>query len=132
MPFYIGLLLPICLIILMNIVLLSLVIHSVHYTPANIRSSKKESSKKAYMFKLTKITIACSALLGIAWLFGVLAVGKLTTVMQYLFCIFNSLQGMFVFVFYVLTNDEVKKEWLDLLGWEDFSIITLSFGGKHF
>ena len=84
------------------------------------------------MFKLTKITIACSAILGIAWLFGVLAVGKLTTVMQYLFCIFNSLQGLFVFVFYVLTNDEVKKEWLDLLGWEDFSIITLSFGGKHF
>ncbi|XP_066933156.1 uncharacterized protein [Clytia hemisphaerica] len=130
MPFYFGLLLPICFIILMNIILLSLVIYNVHRTPANIRSSRKESSKKSYMFKLTKITIACSTLLGIAWLFGVLAVGKLTMVMQYLFCIFNSLQGLFVLVFYVLTNEEVKKEWLELLGWDDFSIISLSFGAK--
>ena len=118
LPFYIGLVLPICLIILLNIVLLILVLRGIHNTPSNVRTSKSIDEETPYMLKLAKITIACSVLLGVTWLFGFLAVGELTEVMQYLFCIFNSLQGFFIFVFYTLTNAEVKKEWANLLGWE--------------
>eukprot|EP00111_Clytia_hemisphaerica_P012507 TCONS_00036725-protein len=118
LPFYIGLVLPICFIILLNIVLLILVLRAIHNTPSNVRASKSIDEETPYMLKLAKITIACSVLLGVTWLFGFLAVGELTEVMQYLFCIFNSLQGFFIFVFYTLTNEEVKKEWANLLGWE--------------
>ena len=121
LPFYISLVIPICLILVLNTVLLVLVLRGIKNTPNNIRSSKiiDENEKESkFNLKLAKITLSCSILLGLTWLFGFLAVGELTALMQYLFCIFNSLQGFFIFIFYTLTNDEVKKEWKNALGWE--------------
>ena len=118
---------PICLILVLNAILLVLVLRGIQNTPNNIRSSKimdEKTSESVFNLKLAKITLSCSILLGLTWLFGFLAVGELTTLMQYLFCIFNSLQGFFIFIFYTLTNDEVKKEWKNALGWE---FLTSSF-----
>ena len=113
---------PVCIILVFNTVLLVLVLQGIQDTPSNIRSSKiiDEKAETAYNLKLAKITLLCSVLLGLTWVFGFLAVGELTTVMQYLFCIFNSLQGFFIFIFYTLKNDEVRKEWRNALGWESF------------
>uniref|UniRef100_A0AAV2MT05 G-protein coupled receptors family 2 profile 2 domain-containing protein n=1 Tax=Knipowitschia caucasica TaxID=637954 RepID=A0AAV2MT05_KNICA len=47
-------------------------------------------------------------ILGISWIFGVLAVNTHSLVFLYIFAIFNSLQGFFVFLFHCLLNSEVR------------------------
>ena len=39
-------------------------------------------------------------LLGLIWAFGILAIGDTKMIFQYLFCFFNSFQGLFVFIFF--------------------------------
>lgn len=47
--------------------------------------------------------------LGLTWTFGVLAVNYLRDVFQWAFCIFNGLQGFYIFLFFVVCNPDVKK-----------------------
>ncbi|XP_052811923.1 adhesion G-protein coupled receptor D1-like [Mya arenaria] len=46
---------------------------------------------------------------GITWLFGVFAVNKDTVVFQYLFVIFNSLQGVLIFVVQCILDRKVQE-----------------------
>ena len=59
----------------------------------------------------TKIAIIFSVLLGCTWVFGLVAVEDLKFTFQLLFCIFNSLQGFFIFVFFCLRSEDVRAEW---------------------
>ncbi|XP_032373214.1 adhesion G-protein coupled receptor D1 isoform X1 [Etheostoma spectabile] len=47
-------------------------------------------------------------ILGISWIFGVLAVNTHSLPFLYIFAVFNSLQGFFVFLFHCLLNSEVR------------------------
>ena len=49
-------------------------------------------------------------LLGLTWIFGILAIDDAKLPIQYLFCIFNSLQGMFVFIFFVILPARKKQQ----------------------
>ncbi|KAM6930582.1 adhesion G-protein coupled receptor D1 isoform 1-T1 [Xenentodon cancila] len=59
-----------------------------------------------------KLTIKAVAvllpILGISWIFGVLAVNTHSLPFLYIFAVFNSLQGFFVFLFHCLLNSEVR------------------------
>ena len=72
------------------------------------------------MSNITKIRIAaaCSVLMGTTWIIGLFAVGVLTFAFQVIFCVLNSLQGFFIFVFYCARSKDVRKEWLRFLGME--------------
>ena len=48
-------------------------------------------------------------ILGMTWLFGMLAFNSATIVFQYLFVIFNSFQGLFIFLIYCVFNSEVSE-----------------------
>ncbi|XP_064646701.1 uncharacterized protein LOC135499704 [Lineus longissimus] len=50
-------------------------------------------------------------LLGLTWVFGVFAVNNSTIIFQYLFTIFNSLQGLFIFIVHCLMNKQLQKIW---------------------
>ena len=56
-----------------------------------------------------KSTVVLFPLLGVTWLFGILALDSKTIAFQYLFAIFNSLQGFFIFIFHCLLNSEVRS-----------------------
>ena len=56
-----------------------------------------------------KSAVVLFPLLGVTWLFGILALDRKTIVFQYLFAIFNSLQGFFIFIFHCLLNSEVRS-----------------------
>ncbi|TWW61122.1 adhesion G-protein coupled receptor D1 isoform X1 [Takifugu flavidus] len=59
--------------------------------------------------KLTAKAVAVLLpILGISWIFGILAVNTHSLVFLYIFAIFNSLQGFFVFLFHCLLNSEVR------------------------
>ncbi|CAG5920891.1 unnamed protein product [Menidia menidia] len=59
-----------------------------------------------------KLTVKAVAvllpILGISWIFGVLAVNTASLPFLYIFAVFNSLQGFFVFLFHCLLNSEVR------------------------
>ncbi|XP_053480152.1 adhesion G-protein coupled receptor D1 isoform X2 [Ictalurus furcatus] len=59
--------------------------------------------------KLTAKAVAVLLpILGISWTFGVLAVNDQSFLFQYMFAVFNSLQGFFIFLFHCLLNSEVR------------------------
>ncbi|XP_064210091.1 adhesion G-protein coupled receptor D1 isoform X1 [Anguilla rostrata] len=59
--------------------------------------------------KLTAKAVAVLLpILGISWVFGVLAINDHSLLFQYLFAVFNSLQGFFIFLFHCLLNSEVR------------------------
>uniref|UniRef100_A0A8C8VLJ3 Adhesion G-protein coupled receptor D1 n=1 Tax=Pelusios castaneus TaxID=367368 RepID=A0A8C8VLJ3_9SAUR len=63
----------------------------------------------ANALKLTAKAVAVLLpILGSSWIFGVLAVNGHAIVFQYMFAIFNSLQGFFIFLFHCLLNSEVR------------------------
>ncbi|XP_029294812.1 adhesion G-protein coupled receptor D1 isoform X2 [Cottoperca gobio] len=59
-----------------------------------------------------KLTVKAVAvllpILGISWIFGVLAVNTHSLPFLYIFAVFNSFQGFFVFLFHCLLNSEVR------------------------
>ncbi|XP_046880032.1 mucin-12-like [Hypomesus transpacificus] len=54
-------------------------------------------------------------LLGLTWGFALFAWGDLYLPFIYLFTIFNSLQGFFIFVFHCAVKDSVRKQWRTFL-----------------
>ncbi|XP_029939084.1 adhesion G protein-coupled receptor L2 isoform X24 [Salarias fasciatus] len=50
-------------------------------------------------------------LLGLTWSFGLFFISEASLVMAYLFTIFNTFQGMFIFIFHCLLQKKVRKEY---------------------
>ena len=51
---------------------------------------------------------ALLCLLGLTWSFGLFFLNESSVVMAYLFTIFNTLQGMFIFIFHCLLQKKVS------------------------
>ncbi|KAF7202384.1 transcript variant X26 [Nothobranchius furzeri] len=54
---------------------------------------------------------ALLCLLGLTWSFGLFFISEASIVMAYLFTIFNTFQGMFIFIFHCLLQKKVRKEY---------------------
>ena len=61
------------------------------------------------------MALAIMVLLGLTWFFGALAIGSARLLFQYLFCIFNSLQGFAIFWFHCIRQPEVRQCWADFV-----------------
>jgi len=80
-------------------------------------SFKKRGTQRIGMnYTTVRITFTFNILLGTTWVFGLMAVKDAMVLFQWLFCIFNSLQGFFIFIFYILRSSEVLNEWRRLFG----------------
>lgn len=104
--FYFGILLPAGIILLFNLVILIAVIRKLSRT--NMKKGK--SGENRTLLGQVKVAFVCSLLVGITWIFGALAVGRVTMFFQWLFCIFNSFQGLYIFIFYMVRSQDVKRE----------------------
>ncbi|XP_028399494.1 adhesion G-protein coupled receptor G6-like [Dendronephthya gigantea] len=103
-PFIVAFLAPIVLILVGNIVAFYFIIRSLLTSGAKLTSDKKTTG-----FQHARRGIAIMVLLGLTWLFGILAIGDAKPVFQYLFCIFNTLQGLFVFIFFVVLPSGTRQ-----------------------
>ena len=72
--------------------------------------NKVTCDKKTTGYQQAKQGIAIMVLLGLTWLFGILAIGDAKIAFQYLFCIFNTLQGLFVFIFFVVLPNGTRQK----------------------
>jgi len=106
-----GLFTPICLMIMFNLVIFIKVVIA-------LRKQNIQSQKFSHSFELkrqVRIAMSCCFLLGLTWIFGVLAISDARLPFQYLFCIFNSLQGLFLFYFNVFRQTRIRDAWKALL-----------------
>ena len=56
-----------------------------------------------------RIACICTCIMGLTWVFGAFALADAAIVFQWLFTIFNSLQGLFIFIFHTFRNTEIQK-----------------------
>ncbi|KAJ7379075.1 hypothetical protein OS493_018872 [Desmophyllum pertusum] len=97
---------PVILIALANSIILGMVVKEIlrlnHPTTGD--DTKYQSARSG-----VQSAVVLLPLLGITWLFGILTFNSDTLAFQYLFAIFNSLQGFFIFLFHCLLNSEVRR-----------------------
>ncbi|XP_065199232.1 uncharacterized protein LOC135830935 [Sycon ciliatum] len=72
------------------------------------RAQRKGNDYDAVQASL-KGAVVILPLLGISWAMGLLAVSDNTLAFHYLFVIFNSLQGLFIFIMHCVRNPQVKR-----------------------
>ena len=53
-------------------------------------------------------------LFGLQWVFGAFTIAEASTVFQWFFVIFSTLQGFFLFVFFCILGQDAREEWLNL------------------
>ncbi|CAB3991597.1 adhesion G- coupled receptor G2-like [Paramuricea clavata] len=103
-PFFVAFVTPVILILVGNIVVFCLVIRSLLTSGKKVTSSLKVSS-----LQQARQGIAIMVLLGLTWLFGFLAIDDAKLAFQWLFCIFNSLQGFLVFILFCILPAGTRK-----------------------
>ncbi|XP_065905683.1 latrophilin-like protein LAT-2 isoform X2 [Dysidea avara] len=103
---------PIGAMILINCVFLGITLKVLYQNTRNaIR--ERASINKATTKDLLKATVVLLPLLGLTWIIGVLAVNNDTVAFAWIFAILNSLQGVFIFIFHVVKNNQVAKVFRD-------------------
>jgi len=123
-PFYALFLAPIVLVILINLVFFALVAKVIK----NSKSSGNISDQEQILRQL-KAAVGVMVLLGTGWFFGIfmsVPAPQFQVGMQYLFILLNSTQGIFVFLFYIVLNDQVKSHWLVKMGLQEEKRTTTS------
>ncbi|KAM4889341.1 adhesion G protein-coupled receptor E1 [Thomomys bottae] len=99
---------PVCVIIAINSVLLSVTLWILKQKLASVNA---EVSTLKDTRLLTFKAFAQIFILGCSWLLGVFQLGPVARVMAYLFTITNSLQGAFVFLIHCVLNHQVREEY---------------------
>lgn len=94
---------PSLTVLLVNAVIFVWVIRAMLTSHKMTSASHKEKIKRGI-----KSSIILFPLLGLTWVFGVLGFDQHTVVFLYLFAIFNSLQGFFVFIFHCVLDQQVR------------------------
>ncbi|XP_019899110.2 adhesion G protein-coupled receptor L3 isoform X3 [Esox lucius] len=99
---------PATLIIMLNVIFLGIALYKMfHHTAILKPDSGCLDNIKSWVIG----AIALLCLLGLTWAFGLMYVNESTIIMAYLFTIFNSLQGMFIFIFHCVLQKKVRKEY---------------------
>ncbi|XP_028397360.1 uncharacterized protein LOC114521149 [Dendronephthya gigantea] len=96
---------PAILVMIINIIILCKVMKEIN----SLRTSDQRDSNVRSIRYGVRSTIILLPLLGLTWAFGLICVNDDLIVFQYLFTIFNSLQGLFIFLFHCVFNTEVRK-----------------------
>ena len=105
---------PIFAILLFNIVIFVVVISVlVKHARKQIDSSDKSNQQTVIRVMLT--IMGLMALFGLTWIFAAFTVSAASTAFQFLFAIFSSLQGFFIFLFFCVFGKEGRELWLKVL-----------------
>ncbi|XP_037118984.1 adhesion G-protein coupled receptor G6-like [Syngnathus acus] len=106
--FYVTVVAFILLVLLCNVSVFVVVLRQIRKMSAKKRVSST-SSRSA--MKDLRAVASLTVLLGLTWIIGFVSLGEARETMMYLFTIFNSLQGFFVFLFHCLMKENVQKQW---------------------
>ncbi len=120
--FYAAFLGPIAAILIFNLIIFLIVVCVViRHSSQRYKNTQKYSKRKGIVLTMLNI-IAVLVLFGLTWLFGaftvnqnIVSVGN-TELFEFLFVVCNSLQGFYVFIFFVVLAKETRELWLETCG----------------
>ncbi|XP_075692759.1 adhesion G-protein coupled receptor G2-like [Rhinoderma darwinii] len=104
--FYVAVVSYFCVIFLSNISIFIVVLLQIK----SLKSTRKKDWKAIFMHDI-KSTLSLAFLLGLTWGFVFFAWGPVRIAFLYLFTIFNTLHGFFIFVFHCLIKENVRRHW---------------------
>uniref|UniRef100_A0A8C6XXG5 Adhesion G protein-coupled receptor G2 n=1 Tax=Naja naja TaxID=35670 RepID=A0A8C6XXG5_NAJNA len=105
--FYITVVGYFCTIFLLNISMFIVVLIQL----CRIKKKKQLGAQRKTSIQDLRSVAGLTFLLGITWGFAFFAWGPVNLIFMYLFAIFNTLQGFFIFVFYCIGKENVRKQW---------------------
>ncbi|XP_072026443.1 adhesion G protein-coupled receptor B3-like [Amphiura filiformis] len=98
---------PMLAIIAINCMIMILVIRIIVKSASHMPGQDEKDKMKQMRAGVKGIAIL-TPILGLAWLFGILAINENILFFEYLFNIFNCLQGFFIFIFHCVGSSEVR------------------------
>ncbi|XP_072287814.1 adhesion G-protein coupled receptor G4 isoform X1 [Pyxicephalus adspersus] len=104
--FYVTVVAYFCITFLINISMFIVVLLQIK----SLKATKIRDWKSLFLHDI-KSTLSLAFLLGLTWGFAFFAWDSVQVAFMYLFTIFNTLQGFFIFVFHCLIKENVRKHW---------------------
>nr|KAF6359401.1 adhesion G protein-coupled receptor G2 [Myotis myotis] len=105
--FYITVVGYFCVIFLLNVSMFIVVLIQL----CRIKKKKQLGAQRKTSIQDLRSVAGLTFLLGITWGFAFFAWGPVNVTFMYLFAIFNTLQGFFIFIFYCVAKENVRKQW---------------------
>lgn len=107
---YFGVILPIGVIILANLIIFLLVIYNILYGPGG----KLRTNERDLTLSQLRLSVFLFFLLGLTWIFGFLASTKAGLIFSYFFCLTATIQGFVLFVYFIILDPGTRKLWRNL------------------
>lgn len=107
MAFYLGILLPVGLIVMSNLIIFLMVIYNILLGPGG----KLRATERDLTLAQLRLSVFLFFLLGLSWIFGFLATVKTAVVFSYLFCLTATIQGFVLFVYFIILDPGTRKLW---------------------
>ncbi|XP_030845600.1 adhesion G-protein coupled receptor G6 [Strongylocentrotus purpuratus] len=108
-----GLLIPMTIIILFNVVIFALVVRQLMKS-SNVAGRVKREAKVERRESIERVqnAICILLLLGLTWITGYfLMIREFSQVIEPIFIVLNSFQGLFIFLLYCVRKPMVRKQW---------------------
>ncbi|KAJ0060805.1 hypothetical protein NL108_001682, partial [Boleophthalmus pectinirostris] len=96
-----------CLIFLLNVAMFIVVMLQI----CGRNGKRSNRTLREEVLRNLRSVISLTFLLGMTWGFAFFAWGPVNLAFMYLFSIFNSLQGLFIFIFHCALKENVQKQW---------------------
>ncbi|XP_045916995.1 adhesion G-protein coupled receptor G6 isoform X2 [Micropterus dolomieu] len=96
-----------CLVFLLNVAMFIVVMRQI----CGRNGKRSNRTLKEEVLRNLRSVVSLTFLLGMTWGFALFAWGSFSLVFTYLFSIFNSLQGLFIFIFHCALKENVQKQW---------------------
>nr|XP_015803392.2 adhesion G-protein coupled receptor G6 isoform X11 [Nothobranchius furzeri] len=96
-----------CLVFLLNVAMFFVVMTQI----CGRNGKRSNRTLREEVLRNLRSVVSLTFLLGMTWGFALFAWGPVYLAFTYLFTIFNSLQGLFIFIFHCALKENVQKQW---------------------
>lgn len=124
---------PIFAVLLFNLVMYIIVIVVlIRHSRNKLGKTVTDKQQRRMYIRLALSLFGVMILFGLTWVIGAFTISEASIVFQFLFAIFNSLQGFFIFIFFCVLSPDVRQLWLKVItcGRYDIGKSTTSSGVK--
>lgn len=108
--FTVSVLVPVCIILLINVILFVLVIHAISTGP----DGKMRATDTDLVGAQLRVSTFLFFLLGLTWIFGIFSFSD-NLFWSYLFCLTSTLQGFVLFLYFVICDPVTRTLWVTLM-----------------
>ena len=106
---------PVLALVLFNMVVFVIVLRVLLRHCYRKVSDMRKAKRAQATFKTFISVVLISFMFGLQWIFGAFTIAEASVAFQWLFVIFSTLQGFFLFLYFCVFTEEAREEWFNLL-----------------